>query len=205
MVGSTQAYRPGVLPSRVAPAGTVDGDRSVAFATSVAPSCRLVTTSPPSWPPLLHARYGASTLSMGPLTSAPVSSPVTDLPPSRTLPLLPSCPQPHPTAPDRNRCSRRGPRSSRDRVMASPLEGRLAAVERRNGFLSYGLGVRLRLLSTSPLGNAVTFGYRSQAWDLAGCCPPLTTCARRRTFPALTGWGLALVADGLAVVSGTPR
>ena len=62
MVGSTQAYRPGVFPSRVAPAGTVDGDRSVAFATSVAPSCRLVTTSPPSWLPLLHAHYGASTL-----------------------------------------------------------------------------------------------------------------------------------------------
>ena len=65
--------------------------------------------------------------------------------------------------------------------VASPSEGRLAAVEDRNGFLSYGLGVRLQLLSTSPLGDAVSFGYRPQARDLAGCCPPLTTCARRRT------------------------
>ena len=56
--------------------------------------------------------------------------------------------------------------------MASPLDGRLAGAEDRNGFLSYGLEARFGLLSTSPLGNAVTFSYRSQAWDLTGTCLP---------------------------------
>ena len=47
---------------------------------------------------------------------------------------------------------------------ASPYMSRLAAAHRRIGFVSYGLSVRLRLLSTPPpafpqLDDAVAFGY----------------------------------------------
>ncbi len=69
--------------------------------------------------------------------------------------------------------------------MASPFGGGLAAAENRNGFLSYGLGVRFQLLSTSSLNDAVTFSYGTQAWDPAGTFPPLTAGARRRTATSL--------------------
>ena len=87
--------------------------------------------------------------------------------------------------------------------MASPVGGGLAAAENRNGFLSYGLGVRFQLLSTSSLNDAVTFSYGSQAWDPAGTFSPLTAGARRRTAPSLRD-GEAHWA-GVAVAPHDPR
>ena len=47
--------------------------------------------------------------------------------------------------------------------------------------LAYGPAVRLRLLSTSPRGDAVTFDYRGQVQPRAGTFTPLVQCAHRRT------------------------
>jgi len=51
-------------------------------------------------------------------------------------------------------------------------------------FSSYGLQVRLRLLSTPPHGDAVTFGYRERA-SPGGDFHPLIAPARRRTDSGL--------------------
>ena len=45
---------------------------------------------------------------------------------------------------------------------ASPVASRLATASGRIEFVSCGLVVRLRLLSTLPRGNAVTFDYESE-------------------------------------------
>src|SRR5688572_15851078 len=71
MVGSTQDHGsagPASSPSRLVPRDTVGGVFGTAPSSggvSVVPSCRLLTLHPSSWPPLLHARYGASSLLWG--------------------------------------------------------------------------------------------------------------------------------------------
>src|SRR5512140_3236659 len=47
--------------------------------------------------------------------------------------------------------------------------------------LAYGPAVRLRLLSTSPRGDAVTFDYRGQVQPRAGTFTPRVQSAHRRT------------------------
>ena len=46
---------------------------------------------------------------------------------------------------------------------------------------SYGPMVHLRLLSTSPHGDAVTFGYRPESVGREGTCTPQTECPLGRT------------------------
>ncbi len=47
--------------------------------------------------------------------------------------------------------------------------------------LTYGPVVRLRLLSTPPCGDAVTFDYRGQVQPRVGTLTPPIQCAHRRT------------------------
>ena len=80
-------------------------------------------------------------------------------------------PQPRDPSPGRfiSRLSAVGCSSPRVKARGSPSMSRLATVSRRNRFVLprlrggrlYGLSVHLRLLSTPPLGNAVTFDYRA--------------------------------------------
>ncbi len=51
---------------------------------------------------------------------------------------------------------------------------------------SYGPMVHLRLLSTSPHGDAVTFGYRPESVCLEGTCTPLIECPLGRTRAGFT-------------------
>jgi hypothetical protein len=53
--------------------------------------------------------------------------------------------------------------------------------------LSYGLHVRLRLLSTPPRGDAVTFGYRERASPGGGLSPPCSRLLPGARIPAFAG------------------
>ena len=64
---------------------------------------------------------------------------------------------------------------------ASPLVGRLAATPGRIEFVVYGPTVHLRLLPTSPRGDAVTFGYKPENLDLEGTRTPRTHYTYHRT------------------------
>src|SRR5690606_37676942 len=64
---------------------------------------------------------------------------------------------------------------------ASPFSSRLAGTSGRIEFVSYGLAVRLPLLSTSFRNDAVTVGYRPESAYLERTRTPLAKCACRRT------------------------
>jgi hypothetical protein len=66
-------------------------------------------------------------------------------------------------------------------VRVSPFPSRLTARPGRIGFVAYGLLVHLPLLSTTPRGVAVTFGYRPECACLKRTPTSLTKHARRRT------------------------
>lgn len=104
---------------------------------------------------------------------------------------------------------------------ASPFPSRLATTPGRIGFVSYGPPLRLRLLPTSPHGDAVTFDYGPGCWPdgdshptiraaspahwehlpgstiqpvAAGCCshdPGFAQVCRRDACPTKRGVGLA--------------
>jgi len=65
---------------------------------------------------------------------------------------------------------------------ASPLESRLAATPGRIEFVVYGPTVHLRLLPTSPRGDAVTFSYKPENLDLEGTRTPQTQYTYHRTL-----------------------
>ena len=70
------------------------------------------------------------------------------------------------------------------RLCGSGLRHPLAGSPRRPAELrssSYGPIVHLRLLSTPPRGDAVTFGYRPENACLEGTCTPLIEYTFRRT------------------------
>ena len=54
---------------------------------------------------------------------------------------------------------------------------------------SYGLVVHLLLLSTSPLGDAVTVGYGPESVYPKGTFTPLSNAPLGRTSPGLQSWG----------------
>jgi hypothetical protein len=64
---------------------------------------------------------------------------------------------------------------------ASPYPGRLAVPLRRIGFVSYGLLLRLLLLSTPPRGDAVTLDYARCDFVRQGLSTPLTKRPHGRT------------------------
>ena len=70
------------------------------------------------------------------------------------------------------------------RVRASPFTRRLAVTLGRIAFVSYGPAVHLRLLSTPPHGDAVTFSYRPESACLERTCTSLIKYTFRRTSAA---------------------
>ena len=159
---STQSHFPGRVPPGclAPPRGTGTG----------VPSSGMVIAHPPSYTPLLHGHYPASSL----LWARPSLHSVTK----------------HLTRP----------------ATASPLpaqRGRLPGLLSRSGLrllsagsslraaescsLSYGLQVRLRLLSTSHHNNAVTFGYRDRASPGGGLSPPRSRLLPGARIPASAG------------------
>ena len=61
---------------------------------------------------------------------------------------------------------------------------------------SYGPTVHLRLLPTSPHGDAVIFGYRPESAGLRETFTPLFEYTHRRTGPPPLEVGEAMIVDG---------
>jgi hypothetical protein len=70
------------------------------------------------------------------------------------------------------------------KVWASSLASRLANTPGRIAFVTYGPMVHLRLLSTSPRGDAVTFDYGPESVCPVGTSTPQVEYTFRRTSPA---------------------
>ena len=98
--------------------------------------------------------------------SPPVSWPRRGLPDSRHNAFRPFCLQPHPMLTQASftlSCLCLS-------IAASPLSRRLANMERRIEFVSYGPVVRFQLLSTPPHGDAVAFIYGASAKSSQWTC-----------------------------------
>jgi len=93
------------------------------------------------------------------------------------------------------------------KVWASSLASRLANTPGRIAFVTYGPMVHLRLLSTSPRGDAVTFDYGPESVCPVGTSTPQVEYTFRRTGPAALGWGrdslggLGTVPEGPGIVA----
>ena len=74
------------------------------------------------------------------------------------------------------------------KVWASSLASRLANTPGRIAFVTYGPMVHLRLLSTSPRGDAVTFDYGPESVCPVGTSTPQVEYTFRRTSPAFQRW-----------------
>ena len=74
------------------------------------------------------------------------------------------------------------------KVWASSLASRLANTPGRIAFVTYGPMVHLRLLSTSPRGDAVTFDYGPESVCPVGTSTPQVEYTFRRTSPRREPW-----------------
>ena len=74
-----------------------------------------------------------------------------------------------------------------NRRWASPRIRRLATTPGRNGFVSYGLVVRIRLLSTPPCDDAVTFHYEVRTGPRPGLAPGQHGTLPDARVPAFAG------------------